>query len=224
MTTVPDYILAAVASERRPDRDTARDGGRRPAEVLTFFEVTPGQTVAELNSGWGYVTGLLSEVVGGEGKVYSHTTEASIKRWNGNPVEKRIEKYGLTNVETVVGTMDAPNLPSGLDAVLMIMNYHDAVWTKADRPALNLAVFEALKPGGIFGVIDHHAQAGHGIDDCQTIHRIEKQVVIDEVTAAGFQLASESDCLENPDDPCTEQVHGKEIRDHTHRFVLKFRK
>ena len=186
--------------------------------------MAPGQTVAELNSGWGYITGLLSEIVGEDGTVYSHTTEASIKRWNGNPVEKRIEKYGITNIETVVGTMDAPNLPGGLDAVLVIMNYHDAVWTGADRPALNRAVFEALKPGGIFGVIDHHAQAGHGTDDCQTIHRIEKQVVIDEVTAAGFDLESESDCLENPDDPCTEQVHGKEIRDHTHRFVLKFRK
>ena len=89
---VPDYIQAAVASARRPDRDTARDEGRRPAETLAFFGIEPGQRIAELNSGWGYITGLLSEVVGDEGQVYSHTTEGSIKRWNGNPIEKRIEK------------------------------------------------------------------------------------------------------------------------------------
>ena len=221
---IPDYIQNAVASDRRPERDTARDEGRRPAELMTFFGIEPGQTVAELNSGWGYITGLLSEIIGDQGKVYSHTTEPSIKRWNGNPIEKRIEKNGITNIDIVVGTMDAPGLPSGLDAVLMIMNYHDAVWSGADRPAMNKAVFEALKSGGLFGVLDHQSQPGRGTEDCQSVHRIDKQVVIDEVTAAGFALEGESDILANPEDPRTGQVHAKEIRDRTDRFVLKFRK
>ena len=106
-TNIPEYIQAAVSSDRRPDRDTDRDEGRRPAELMTFFGIAPGQTVAELNSGWGYITGLLSEIVGNDGRVYSHTTEASIKRWNGNPIEKRIEKNAIRNIEIVVGTMDA---------------------------------------------------------------------------------------------------------------------
>lgn len=225
MTThIPDYIRSAVSSERRPDRDTDRDEGRRPAELMTFFGIAPGQTVAELNSGWGYITGLLSEIVGDEGKVYSHTTEASIKRWNGNPIEKRIEKNGIRNIEIVVGTMDAPRLPPDLDAVLMIMNYHDAVWSGADRPAMNKAVLDALKSSGLFGVLDHQSQPGRGTEDCQSIHRIDKQVVIDEVTAAGFEFEGEADILVNPDDPRTGQVHAKEIRDRTDRFVLKFRK
>lgn len=219
---IPDYIRAAVASPRRPERDTARDGGRKPAEILAFFGVKPGDRVAELNAGWGYMVGLLAEIVGPSGKVYSHSTEASNKRWNGNPVEKRIAKTGLTNVDLVLGTMDAPNLPSGLDAVFMVMNYHDAVWSGADRPAMVKAVFDALKPGGIFAVIDHHARPGRGTEDCHAIHRIEKKVVVDEVTAAGFKLEAESDVLENPEDPCTGQVHAKDIRDKTHRFVLKF--
>lgn len=221
---IPDYIRAAVASDRRPERDTARDEGRKPAELMTFIGIEPGQTVAELNAGWGYITGLLSEIVGGQGKVYSHTTEASIKRWNGNPIEKRIEKNGITNIEILVGAMDAPGLPPGLDAVLMIMNYHDAVWSGADRPAMNKAVFDALKSGGLFCVLDHQSQPGRGTEDCQSIHRIDKQVVIDEVTAAGFELEGESDVLANADDPRTEQVHAKGIRDRTDRFVLKFRK
>lgn len=223
-TNIPDYIQAAVASERRPERDTSRDEGRRPAELMTFFGIEPGQTVAELNSGWGYITGLLAEIVGDDGKVYSHTTEPSIKRWNGNPIEKRIEKFAIRNIETVIGTMDAPGLPSGLDAVLMIMNYHDAVWSGADRPAMNKAVFDALKSGGLFGVLDHQSQPGRGTEDCKSIHRIDKQVVIDEVTAAGFELEAESDIFKNPDDPRTGQVHAKDIRDRTDRFVLKFRK
>ena len=223
-TNIPEYIQAAVSSETRPDRDTDRDEGRRPAELMTFFGIAPGQTVAELNSGWGYITGLLSEIVGDDGKVYSHTTEASIKRWNGNPIEKRIEKNAIRNIEIVVGTMDAPGLPQDLDAVLMIMNYHDAVWSGADRPAMNKAVLDALKSGGLFGVLDHQSQPGRGTKDCQSIHRIDKQVVIDEVTAAGFEFAGESDILVNPDDPRTGQVHAKEIRDRTDRFVLKFRK
>jgi predicted methyltransferase len=223
-SNIPEYIQAAVSSERRPERDTARDAGRRPAQLMSFFDIEPGQTVAELNSGWGYITGLLSEIVGNNGKVYSHTTEASIKRWNGNPIEKRIEKNGIHNIEIVVGTMDAPGLPSGLDAVLMIMNYHDAVWSGADRPAMNTAVYEALKSGGVFCVLDHQSQPGRGTEDCQSIHRIDKQVVIDEITTAGFELDGESDILENPDDPRTGQVHGKDIRDQTDRFVLKFRR
>jgi predicted methyltransferase len=221
---IPDYIRAAVASPRRPQRDTDRDAGRKPADVLVFFGVKPGDRVAELNAGWGYMIGVLAEVVGPGGKVYSHATEASNKRWNGNPVEKRIGKTGLTNVELVLGTMDAPNLPSGLDAVFMVMSYHDSVWTKADRAAMNEAIFAALKPGGIFGVIDHHARPGRGLEDCHAVHRIEKRCVVEEVTAAGFRLEAESDLLENPEDPCTGQVHEKDIRDRTHRFVLKFRK
>lgn len=223
-TNIPDYIRSAVSSDKRPDRDTARDEGRRPAELMAFFGIAPGQAVAELNSGWGYITGLLAEIVGDEGEVYSHTTEASIKRWNGNPIEKRIEKNAIRNIEIVVGTMDAPGLPSDLDAVLMIMNYHDAVWSGADRPAMNKAIFDSLKSGGLFGVLDHQSQPGRGTEDCQSIHRIDKQVVIDEVSAGGFELDGESDILANPDDPRTGQVHEKEIRDRTDRFVLKFRK
>jgi predicted methyltransferase len=221
---IPDYIRAAVASPRRPQRDTDRDGGRRPAETLAFFGVKPGDRIAELNSGWGYMIGVLAEAVGPTGRVYSHSTEASNKRWNGNPVEKRIAKAGLGNVELVLGTMDAPNLPGGLDAVFMIMNYHDSVWTQANRPAMNKAIYDALRPGGTFGVIDHHARPGRGTEDCHGIHRIEKSVVVEEVGAAGFRLEAESDILENPDDPCTGQVHEKDIRDRTHRFVLRFRK
>jgi predicted methyltransferase len=218
-------IAAAIASENRYDRDRAKDEGRNPAAVLSFFGVQPGQRVAELNAGWGYHAALLADMVGPEGHVYAHTTDGAVKRWNGNPMDKRVERFGISNIESIVTeAMAEPELPGDLDAVFMIMTYHDAVWSGTDRSVLNASVLAALKPGGMFGVIDHHAGIGHGTDDCHSLHRIEKQALIDEVVAAGFELESESDCLENPDDPCELMVHEKDIRGRTSRFCLKFRK
>ncbi len=224
-TPIPSHIQAAVDSPMRTAGDRARDEGRKPAEVMAFFDVQPGQRVAEINTGRGYFTALLSLIVGDAGRVYGITTEASVRRWKGNPLDERIDKKGITNIETSVApSMDAPGLPGDLDAVFLIMTYHDAIWSGADRSKLNKAVYDALKPGGLYGIIDHHAAQGHGTEDCESIHRVEKSVVVEEVTAAGFQLSAESDVLENPDDPLDAGVHSKEIRDHTHRFVLKFTK
>ena len=222
MNDVPGYIEAAVASDRRPSVDKVRDRFRKPGEVMTFFGITPGQRVAEINAGRCYHTGVLAEIVGPEGRVFAHSSEASLKRWDKNPIEERCQEAGLENLECVIGEMDAPNLPSDLDAVINIMTYHDSVWSGADRPAMNQAVFEALKPGGVYGIQDHHAQAGHGTEDCHELHRIEKQSVIDEVTAAGFELMDESGVLENPDDPCTQMIHEKGIKGRSSRFLLKF--
>jgi predicted methyltransferase len=214
-----------VLSHRRPERDVQRDALRRPAETLMFFEVAPGQQLGELNAGWGYFSGLLAAAVGDDGCVHAHTTEASIKRWGGtNPLDKRITRQGLANLHTLVAPMEAPGFPPGLDAIFSVMCYHDAVWSGVDRAAMNQAVFAALKPGGIFGVIDHHARPGRGAADCHAIHRVERQLVIDEVTAAGLVLEAESDLLANPDDPCSEDVHPRGIRDRTHRFMLRFRR
>lgn len=202
-----------------------RDALRRPAETLVFFGVAPGQQVGELNAGWGYFSGLLAEAVGESGLVHAHTTEASIRRWGGtNPLDKRIGRQGLTNLRTLVGPMEDPGFPPGLDAIFSVMCYHDAVWSGVDRAAMNRALFTALKPGGILGIIDHHARPGRGAEDCHAIHRVDRQLVIDEVTAAGFVLDAESDLLANPDDPCTGDVHPRAIRDRTHRFMLRFRR
>jgi len=83
---------------------------------------------------------------------------------------------------------------------------------------------QSLKPGGIYGIQDHHAAPGHGTNDCHTLHRVEKQSVIDEIMAAGFELIDESSVLENPDDPCDQMIHEKGIKGRSSRFLLKFRK
>ena len=88
---------------------------------------------------------------------------------------------------------------------------------------MNQSIFDSLKTGGSILYLDHHAKDGHGIDDCHSIHRIEKAFVIEEVSRAGFYFTM-IHLLENPDDPLDQMVFEKDIRDRTSRFILIFKK
>ncbi len=222
---IPDHIRTALESDRRSNSDKKRDANRKPGELLAFYNVEPGQKVAELMTGSCYVAFLLAEIVGDAGSVYATNSQQLVDRFKGSPVRKMIDRHDFANVIELISEPDDPGLPEGeLDTVFSFMIYHDMVWVGADREAMNAAVFRALKPGGIYAVMDHHAPDGAGISVVQTTHRIEKDVVIDEVCAAGFELEGESDLLEHPEDSMEAMVHEKSIRDRTHRFVLKFRK
>jgi predicted methyltransferase len=223
---VPAAIGLALDSPRRPDEDKDRDGLRRLGELMAFFGVQPGWHVADLMASRGYVVGALAEIVGDQGVVYAQNSKQLLARFKGEaPIPDRIERYGLANVIDVVAELEDLGLPKGqLDAVFSFMFYHDSVWVGTDRAAMNAAVFAALKPGGIFAVVDHHAAPGSGTSVAQTLHRIDRAVVVDEITAAGFELSEESDFLANPDDPRTAMIFDKSIKDRTSKFVLKFRK
>lgn len=221
--SVPVHIAEACACDERSEQERNRDSGRKPDEVLTFFGVEPGMKVGEIQSGGGYFSGLLSAVVGSNGHVYAHNAPSSIARRKGvNPIEERIKEYGLNNMTPLVGPVDSPGFPEGLDAVFMIMTYHDACYSEVDRAVLNKTVFESLKPGGTFGILDHAAQDGKGFDDAHECHRIEKCALIDEVTQYGFEVACETNCLENESDTRDKTPFEKGLRDHTCRFVVKF--
>jgi predicted methyltransferase len=112
-----------------------------------------------------------------------------------------------------------------LDAVLMVLFYHDSVWQKADRVSMNRAIFAALKPGGVFGVVDHSARPGDGVKEAQSLHRIEQSVVEREVTGAGFLLEASADFLKNDQDTRdwnASPSKAAERRGTSDRFVLKF--
>ena len=227
---VPDALKHAILdSPRRPADDKKRDAGRMPAETIAFFGIKPGMKVAELAAATGYFTAVLAEAVGETGTVYGQNnkpfrdyieqeSKGAIKR----PLGNLIEKQGYKNIVEINSEMDDPKLPAGLDAVFSVMIYHDAVGEKWNAPAMNAAVFKALKPGGIYGIIDHRAARGAGITDVGKNHRIEEQNLVDEVKQAGFRLAEETDLLANPKDPLTIPVFAPEVRDHTDRFTLKF--
>ena len=221
-----EALKKALTSARRSTEDIKRDGDRKPAETMDFYGVKAGMKVAELMTASGYFTAVLAEAVGDTGVVYGQNNAWLRERFeNGQrPLADLIDKQGYKNIVEVNAELEDPKLPAGLDAVFIVMMYHDVVWMNVDRAAMNRAIFKTLKPGGIFGVIDHVAPRGTGLTEVNKTHRIERHVVVDEISAAGFQLVEETDLLANPKDPLTVSVFQQELRGHTNQFVLKFRK
>jgi predicted methyltransferase len=117
--------------------------------------------------------------------------------------------------------------PQPVDLVFTSQNYHDypdAFMGKVDPAVLDKQVFDVLKPGGLYVVIDHVADAGSGMRDTDTLHRIDPAIVKKQVEAAGFVFDGESDALRNPMDTHTLKVFDKSIRGHTDQFIYRFRK
>ncbi len=197
-----DAIRTAVGAADRSEEDRQLDPGRHPAEMLSFFHIAPGQKVGELVAGGGYTSELLARVVGETGDVWAVNPRVILDKFAAKPWSERLAKPIMKQVHGVERDLDAPFPPEAhdLDAVVMVLFYHDAVWMKVDRAKMNKAVFDALKPGGVYGIVDHAARAGAGTSDVQTYHRIDEKTVIDEVTKAGFKLAAEGDFLRNPKD------------------------
>jgi predicted methyltransferase len=226
--SVPAEIKAAIAANDRSDDDRRLDAGRKPGEVLAFFGIAPGQKIGEIFSGGGYTTELMARVVGDSGVIYAHNTPEAMEKYAKKPWGARATKPVMKNVKFAILPVDAPFPPDvkDLDAVVTILNYHDVVNIKtADRAKMNKAVFDALKSGGVYAIVDSSAAAGSGTRDTETLHRIDEDVVKQEVSAAGFKLAGESDVLRNPDDKRDWNSSPKaaaERRGTSDRFVLKF--
>lgn len=219
-------LEAAVASTSRPEEDRQRDALRKPAEVLSFFGIEQGMTVIDFAAGKGYYTHILSKAAGPNGKVIAQNAPFVVERFVKDKLQKRIEDAGLENVLEIVSEFDDPQLPGQADAVLMVLFYHDTYWQNVDRPKMNKALFDALKPGGIFGLIDHSAEAGSGDRDVKTLHRVDQALVKKELLAAGFEFVGESDLLKHPEDS-RDWPFFKDIpntRDRTDRFIFLFRK
>ena len=218
----PAAIAHAVADPARPAADRKLDAVRKPAAVMAFAGVRPGETVAEYLPGGGYYTRMLSDAVGPTGKVYALETTT----WGADNVastRKVLSEPGRSNIVLDLAPLGQFHLPAKVDAFWTTDNYHDLhvpKYANVDMAAFNKAVFDSLKPGGTYVIVDHAAAAGHGAKDSPTLHRIEKQTVIQEVTAAGFRLAGESDVLHDASDDHTKKIF--ELHFHTDQFVLKF--
>lgn len=220
-------IVDALAADDRSDEDRTLDVQRQPGRLLKFYGVRPGLRVAELMVGAGYTAELLARVVGAKGKVYAQNNRYVLERFAQGPWSERLDKPVMSHVQRVDRELDDP-LPAearGLDLVLCVLFYHDTVWMGADRAAMNRAVFEALRPGGVYGIVDHSASPGDGLAVAKSLHRIEEASVIREVQNAGFRLQSSASFLSNPDDTrdwdASPRAAG-ERRGTSDRFVLAF--
>lgn len=217
-------IAAAVADPVRPAADTARDAARKPAEIVAFAGVEPGDVVAEFLPGGGYYTRILSKTVGPEGHVYALVPAGFAQRPGGLDALNALAAE-LGNVTVVATDLTKFTLDKPVDLAWTSENYHDMHNGPAPSFAgVNSATFAALKPGGIYFVEDHAAADGAGPTATQELHRIEPAQAIAEVTAAGFTLDGQSDVLKNPADPKTVGVRDPSVQGETEKFALRFRK
>lgn len=235
----PAYVSAAVADSARPAADTANDKDRKPTELIVFAGIKPGDRVADVMPGGGYFTRIFSKVVGPKGHVYAILPESLASK---APAEKFKPIRTLVadpayrgNTSLDIRPYDRLDVGAPLDVVWTSQNYHDVYGAvrvfsvdghtgPEEAAELDAAVFKALKPGGVYIVIDHAATPGSGGKDANTLHRIDPATVIDQAKAAGFVLEAKSMVLSNPQDGHDKAVFATEIKGHTDKFVLKFRK
>jgi predicted methyltransferase len=223
-------IASALADPRRPPDQVALDAWRKPEEVIAFAGIKRGDKIADFMSGAGYFTRLFSRVVGPEGRVYAFLPSEQLA--NCAPEETAgtqslANSAQYPNVRVIIDAADRFAVPESLDLVWTAQNYHDLhdpFMAPTHVSKVNAAIFHALKPGGVFLVIDHAAAAGSGLRDTDTLHRIDPESIRAEVSAAGFVFESQSNALKNPDDNHQLRVFDVGIRHHTDQVVLKFRK
>jgi predicted methyltransferase len=223
-TATTGYIAAAVADPARPQADKDRDADRKPGEMIAFADTHPGETIGELIPGGGYMTRLFSKAVGPKGHVYlfNGPPRQGQAAQAFQPVLDDTANYGnVSFIQTDFKTLAAPEK---LDLVWTSQNYHDIhnPGRNIDINVANKAVYDALKPGGLYVVLDHQSAKGQDFD--ANLHRIDMQRVKTEVLAVGFEFAGESKVLNNPADDGTKSVFDPSIRGKTNQFILKFRK
>jgi predicted methyltransferase len=228
MAAVPANLTAALGDIKRPPSDTSRDVARKPAELLALAEVKPGQKVADFMMGGGYFTRILSAAVGPKGQVYAYQSSEFVKFRAAYGTEQSTVVADYKNVTPLTAPIASAGLPDGLDMVLTVQNYHDLhlkAFPADTADTANKEIFKALKPGGLYVIVDHSAAPGAPLSVADTLHRIDEAVVKKEVEAAGFQLVTADDkLLANPADPRDKLVFDPSIRGKTDQFVLKFRK
>lgn len=217
--SIPDYIRSAVDSDARSEEMTARDPARKPAEMLALAGVKPGDKVVEF-AGFGlYYTTMLSEIVGENGEIHMldlpYTGARAGAASSAFVAEHPNTYYQLIDYNKIV-------FPTDVDVVMNVLYYHDLALNNTDTAVLNKKIFDALKPGGTYFIIDHNAEPGSGTRDVERLHRIDPEVIKQEITAAGFRLAEESSLLAQADDDHSAMVFSPGTRGATDRTVLKF--
>jgi predicted methyltransferase len=225
---VKPYLTAALADPARGDMK-AVDARRHTAELMAFSGVKPGDKVVDLIPGSGLFTRVFAKVVGPKGHVYmvwpnEYGREAA-KDVVASDALAADKAYG--NISVLKEPAAVFSTPQKVDLVFTAQNYHDypdKFMGQVDPATFDRQVYVALKPGGVFIVVDHAAEAGSGMRDTDTLHRIDPATVRQQVTSVGFVFDGESKVLANPADDHKKLVFDKSIRGQTDQFVYRFRK
>jgi predicted methyltransferase len=222
-TILSQTIAKAIADPARPADARLVDPLRKPAETLAFSGVRPGMAVGEFYPGGGYFTMLLSDIVGPTGHIYGLENtgwKGAVDADNALLADKR-----WSNVTIDGQPFGTVKFPKPLDVAWVTQNYHDlkiAKYGKVDTVAFDRSVYRSLKPGGTFFILDHQGLPGMSDADIEKVHRIDKKIVIDEVTSVGFKLVAEGKFLHRPADDHRKSIFDESIRGHTDQYALKF--
>lgn len=222
-------VVAKAVGDPARAADTVNDPRRQISSIMEFAQVQPGQQVLELIPGSGYFTRVFSAIVGPQGHVFTVWPNEYVKEDAPDlaVVKKFAAEPHYANVSVLLQPANQLSAPKPVDLVFTSQNYHDypdKFMGHVDPAVLNKQVFDALKPGGLFVIVDHAAAAGSGMRDTDTLHRIDPVIVKKQVEAAGFVFDGESDVLLNAGDNHTLKVFDKSIRGHTDQFIYRFRK
>jgi predicted methyltransferase len=227
-TPLQQRVIAALQGDIRTPEERARDVNRMPAEILEFFGMREDMRVIEILPAGGWFTKILAPVLRDEGKLYVAHPEG----FYADAYQRIADLPGLEEVEEIGwGATGAgsggPFGPSGrwdvepVDMAVTFRNYHN--FSPADRAAVNRSVFDALKAGGYYGIVDHTRRHNEPTNR-QNGRRVDPVLVIKEVQDAGFELVDFSDLYYRPNDALTLEVANPEVNDRTDRIALLFRK
>ena len=216
-------MRAALAAPERAAENKARDAARKPIETVQFFVIETGDTALDMVAVGGWFTEVLSAAVGPKGHVYMQNPPFLVQE----DAEKALLAR-LGNVEPVHVPLAQADIAGKVDAAVTAMNLHDIYNGFNGQPGGETAavdflkaIYGALKPGGVLGVIDHVGVAGQ---DNAALHRMLPQQARDALTKAGFTIEAESNLLANPADDHTKMVFDPSVRGHTDQFVWRARK
>ena len=221
-------ITEAMESDIREESERDRDRNRRPVQTLDFFGITPEMKVLELIPGGGWYTKLLAPALRGDGELHVAIGTTRVKeqliqlpgmdKINVIEIEAEIENSETPRLRTI-GAFDFDE--SNFDAVLTFRNMHN--FDADGRNSVNEAVFKALKPGGIYGVVDHTLRHMEAFS-AENRRRADPVLMIKEVQAAGFEFVDYSDLHYRPDDELRYEVGRKSVTGNTDRFTFLFKK
>jgi predicted methyltransferase len=229
-TQMRGTLAGALADPRRPAGQVALDAARKPSQLIAFARLKPGDKIADFMPGNAYFTRIMSDVVGETGRVYAFLPTEQLANCPPQEVAgtRSLEHDpGYANVSVLSDAAANFAVPERLDLIWTAQNYHDlhdAFMGPVDVAALNKRFFDALKPGGIYLVIDHVAEIGSGLRDTESLHRIDPKRLRQEIEAAGFEFDGESNVLRNRSDDHKKSVFDPGVRGRTDQIVYRFRK
>ncbi|WP_339724195.1 methyltransferase [uncultured Paraglaciecola sp.] len=217
-----EKIKSALKAEIRTQAETDRDRNRKPLQTLEFFGLRDDMKILELIPGGGWYTKILAPVVSEKGQYYAAIGTGRISDLIKEPGFEKIKIIGENvNINRKNGENFVPFEVNGLDMVLTFRNYHN--FKEEGRRNMNKLAFEALKPGGVYAVVDHTARHMEEPNSANR-RRVDPVLAIKEIQEAGFEFVDYSDIHYRADDELRYEVGVKSVTGNTDRWTIKFRK